>query len=323
VGTAYGDDVSFTTSGSSGPDVYVAGIGDNGGSNGIATVWKNGVPTFLTNGANDAEARHVFVSGADVYVVGRETIGAVVETRVWKNGSIYNFGGCANAEAVDIFVSGTDVYVAGIENCSGSPNAKLTVWKNGVATALTDGTFAAVPNSLAVSGTDVYVSGEENNVQKIWKNAVATNIPNSNNSPYGWENAVYASGTDAYVAYNSNVPNSVPKIWKNGVVTDLANGSVVALVHDVFVSGTNVYAVGSDPASGFGSPAIAVMWKNGVKQALTNGINEAVAESVFVFGTDVYIAGSEGGFGGGVKLWKNGTSVSLAGASYAYSVFVK
>ena len=325
VGTAYGSDISFTTTGSSTPDVYVAGIGDSGGSNDAATVWKNGVATFLTNGTNNAEARRVFVSGTDVYVVGFEEIGSGRESRVWKNGVLYNFGGCgSNAYAVDIFISGTDVYVAGVENCSGSPNAKLTVWKNGVAIAFTNGTTLAVPNSLSVSGADVYVSGEENNVQKIWKNGVATTIPNSTSSPYGWENAVCASGADAYVAYNSDVPASIPKIWKNGVVTDLANISGFSLVHDVFVSGSDVYVAGEDPAAGGPGLSVAVFWKNGVRTALTDGTNFADAQSIFVFGTDVYVAGYEGGFSGGVRLWKNGVLVSFAGAGgSANSVFVK
>jgi len=327
VGTAYGNDLSFTTTGSSTPDVYVAGMGDNGGANFAAVVWKNGVATFLTNGINQAEARRVFVSGTDVYVVGREYIGSVIESRVWKNGAIYNYGGCgSSAFAVDIFVSGTDVYVLGVENCTATPEVKLTVWKNGVANYITNGSTQVTPCSIFVSGTDVYVSGDEDNMQKMWKNGVATTLPNAPGTVPGWENDVHVSGTDVYVSYNANVVNNIPKLWKNGVITDLANGSVFSLVNDVYVSGTDVYAAGSDPALGGGSPGIAVIWKNGIRIPVTNGVNEASAESVFVLGTDVYVAGYEAVPGYEPKLWKNGISVSLAGSAnggYAFSVFVK
>ncbi|MFZ1264106.1 MAG: hypothetical protein WAT34_11420, partial [Chitinophagaceae bacterium] len=54
-----------------------------------------------------------------------------------------------------------------------------TVWKDSVATTLTDGTSNASGNSVFVSGSDVYVAGYEQNnsgseVAKIWKNGTAT-----------------------------------------------------------------------------------------------------------------------------------------------------
>jgi hypothetical protein len=331
IGTAYGNDLSFTTTGSSTPDVYVAGYTVNSSGNTVAMLWKNGIATALTNGVNDGEARKVFVSGTDVYVVGRESIGSVIESRVWKNGALYNFGACgSNAFAIDIFVSGTDVYVAGGENCSASPNYKLTVWKNGVATNITNGTTSTQAHSLFVSGTDVYVSGEEDGIQKVWKNGVATSIAPIAGAT-GWENSVHVSGTDVYVAFNSNDPNNVPKMWKNGVVTNLtvsAAAGSISLVHDLYVSGADVYAAGDDPFIPSGlTNAIAASWKNGAVTAITNGANPAGAESVFVLSTNVYVAGYETGIGFyEPRLWKNGVSVPLANATdggFAFSVFVK
>jgi len=51
-------------------------------------------------------------------------------------------------------------------------------WKNGVATALTDGTKIASANAITVVRNDVYVVGGERNgngisVAKCWKNGVA------------------------------------------------------------------------------------------------------------------------------------------------------
>ena len=55
-----------------------------------------------------------------------------------------------------------DVYIAGSEiGSAGLWNAKI--WKNGIATALTNSTYLADANSVYVSGTDVYVAGFEYN----------------------------------------------------------------------------------------------------------------------------------------------------------------
>ena len=73
-----------------------------------------------------------------------------------------------------------DLYVAGYEAKEGVSVAKT--WKNGVATALSDGTNQAFAIAIAVSGTDVYAAGEEvvgtSLVPKVWKNGAATGLQN-------------------------------------------------------------------------------------------------------------------------------------------------
>jgi hypothetical protein len=321
VGTAYGNDVTFITNNSSSPDVYVAGVDFSGVSgNGIATLWKNGVPTFLTDGTNDAEARGVFVSGTDVWVFGRETVGSTIVGHVWKNGLLYNVGGCGGGDNVrGMFISGTDVYVAGA--CTGDPAGQLSVWKNNVVVATLNGISNLGSNGLFVSGSDIYFVGTDGTNQVLWKNGVTTTIINYPVA-YGWDNSVFVSGSDTYVAFNGNDPNNISKLWKNGVVTNLPNISGFSLVHDVFVSGTDVYAAGADPTAGGPGISVAVYWKNGVRTALSNGVNYAHAESVFVLGTDVYVAGGDGVFGE-PTVWKNGVATTLPGFGYAFSVFVK
>jgi hypothetical protein len=71
----------------SGEDVYAAGIEfQDAGSRGLATVWKNGVATLLTDGTQDARAFSVAVSGADVYVAGRTNPPGKYVAVIWKNG---------------------------------------------------------------------------------------------------------------------------------------------------------------------------------------------------------------------------------------------
>ncbi|MDR0815762.1 MAG: hypothetical protein LBN37_08450, partial [Bacteroidales bacterium] len=158
------------------PSVYVAGSDGN-----VATVWKNGTATPLTDGTKDAEARSVYVSGTDVYTAGYE--GNVA--KVWINGTAQNLtDGTKDAVANSVYVSGTDVYAAGSEH---NNNYVATVWKNGtVLNNLTDGTKSAEANSVYVSGTDVYAAGYENNgnnyVAKVWKNG--TVLHNLTNGTY-------------------------------------------------------------------------------------------------------------------------------------------
>ena len=127
-GFSYGSSVYVTGSG-----VYVAGDAD--GEN-LATVWKNGVATFLRDSINYTNANSVFVLGSDVYVAGEETF--IGPNPIWNVTSI------------------------------------AKVWKNGVETSLTDGTYNARASSVFVSGSDVYVAGTDGRVAILWKNGVAT-----------------------------------------------------------------------------------------------------------------------------------------------------
>ena len=81
-------------------------------------------------------------------------------------------------------MSGTDVYVAGYENVTTEVGPGQFVvagvakyWRNGVATALTDGTNDAAATSIAIFGSDIYIGGWETSggvsVAKVWKNGTA------------------------------------------------------------------------------------------------------------------------------------------------------
>ena len=98
--------------------------------------------------------------------------------------------------------------------------AVAKIWKNGVATTLTDGTKDADIRSVYISGTDIYAAGYERNagnkrVGKIWKNGVATALTTSTfgNAEIA---SVFVSGADVYAeGFEPDInTNDIAKVWK-------------------------------------------------------------------------------------------------------------
>jgi hypothetical protein len=294
-------------------DVYAVGTVYNWNNSSIPTIWKNGVPSSLTSGVTLAGAWSIFVSGPDVYAAGYENDGNTNRARIWKNGAgayLPGVGYNATSRANAIYVSGTDVYAIGEVSTLNFLSAAI-LWKNGVATLLSDTSGYSMARSVFVSGTDVYVAGDMNNVATLWKNGVPLQLNSSGTT--GGAQWVTVSGTDVYVAgYEIPTPGDIPKlkIWKNGVGTFLTNGTYHAYVNSVYVSGTDVYAGGTVEING---KTVATIWKNGAATYLTNiTSNMASVFSVYVSGTDVYAAGLE--YEGAKcvgRLWKNGVSIPL------------
>lgn len=223
----------------SGSDVYITGW-ENTATRPIAKLWKNGVAINLTNGDRNAEARSVYVSGSDVYVAGAEEDGnGKMVAKLWKNGvpTIVSTSGVFTAIANSVFVSGSDVYVAVVEAVSSTFLVRL--WKNGIATNITDGTNDAYAASVFVSGNDVYLAGGEDSanakrVAKIWKNGVATNLTNGTN--YAEANSVFVSGNDVYVVgTEAKSFRQAARLWKNGIASYLGDGVEKEYAGCVFV----------------------------------------------------------------------------------------
>ena len=186
-----------------------------------------------------------------------------------------------------------DVYVAGWQLNNAGVEVAM-VWKNGVATSLTDGSSAAIANSVAVSGADVYVSGTEfngsngNGVAMLWKNGVATALTNGTlNAGTG---QVAVSGTDIYVAggwsgydAQSNYID-VQGYWKDGIFVPLltatnqgqngagAIGLIIVQGADVYVAGIEYKTTTTGPGTAVFMP-VAMYWKDGTPVTLSDGFN--------------------------------------------------
>ncbi|MDE3244725.1 MAG: putative Ig domain-containing protein, partial [Acidobacteriota bacterium] len=127
--------------------------------------------------------------------------------------------------------------------------------------------------------------------------------------------SVRAPILDVYVAgRESNGTNNIAKIWKNGVATALTNGTAVAEVYGIAISGSDAYAVGYEYAGPIG---VAKVWKNGSPTSLSNGTNFALAESLVVSGTDVHAVGYEHiGTTYVATYWKNGVATSITDGTH-------
>jgi hypothetical protein len=233
-----------------------------------------------------------------------------------------------------------DVYLAGFE---AGTSEVATYWKNGVKVALTDGTYGAYADGIAVSGNDVHVVGNEesangHDIAMYWKNGVPTQL--TDGTKQGYATGIALSGSDVYISGSENSfdPSgnlySVAEYWKNGVPVVVSGSSSGASALAILVSGTDVYVAGwenkttqTGPSSYVIEP-VAKYWKNGVAVALTDGSTLAEAFSIFVLGNDVYVSGincltTTAGCER-AALWKNGklTQLETTDPSTASSVFV-
>lgn len=229
------------------------------------------------------------------------------------NGTAYG------TERVFTTLSSGNVYVVGYESNGTKDVAKF--WKNGVATALSDGLHNAKANSIYVSNGDVYVTGyntEEYISGRVWKNTAVSS--KSSFTP----KSIFVSGSDVYFAADYPVgSNYVSSYYKNSSYTVLSNSSNLSAADGLFVSGNDVYVAGNVNA---GNYRIAKVWKNGVATNLSDGTSNVLAYAVYVSGQDVYVVGEEMLPGVSIaKLWKNGVATNLTNGSNdarANSVFV-
>ncbi|HRN78661.1 MAG TPA: hypothetical protein PLU07_09670 [Ferruginibacter sp.] len=330
VGTAYGDEKTFTTAATPlSPNVYVA-VQRQGNPN-RALYWNNTNTVNLSDGSRHAFAKSVFVNATGVYIAGEEhNASGVYVAKYWKDGQIVNLSnGTKHAFASGIVVSGSNVYVSGSQETTGQRQAKY--WVNSTEHNLTDGAKYAVANSVFVSGNDVYVAGNMNEPMekaRYWKNGSEVLMSQTPSTVRSVANSICINGSDVYVAgyQQFDVANGgkyIATIWKNGTPTLLGSSTNNSYATGVTVKNNNVYVAAYENVSGVN---VARVWKNNaILTTLSNGSIDEHTSSIFVTNQeDVYVAGYSGNVNSGIqaKYWKNGVSHSNNIGTYAWGIFV-
>jgi len=162
----------------------------------VAMLWKNGVPTALSDPLGVGITQSIFLSGGDIYIAGNSCPAAQPpppppgcnQATFWKNGTPTVLTDQTPTGATSVAVSGADVYVVGNQDL-GQGAAIADFWKDGSLTLLTSGGPTAA-NAVVVSGSDVYVAGA-NIVGGIemagyWKNGAFTPVTNGTHNASGF-----------------------------------------------------------------------------------------------------------------------------------------
>ena len=218
-----------------------------------------------------------------------------------------------------------NIYVAGTEYDGGQNKDKAVIkyWKNGMATALTDGAHNAYATSMTINGKDMYILGYENttgynNVIKYWKNGLPVTLTDGTKDAYPV--SIKIVGNDVYVTgyeySNYGWPTTV-KYWKNGMEVKLSNGLEEAYPSSIAINGPDVYVVGYAYDDYYNISA--KLWKNGKEAPLSQSGVYSYASDVAIIGGEVYISGTEQTSSGSIPVyWKNGVKYNIP-TSYKYT----
>ncbi len=297
-------------------DVYVAGAVSSKSSPTsflVASYWKNGIISKLTDSTGNADAYAIAIDNGDVYVAGYTTAktGTNTVATYWKNGKeIHLTNSSTNASASAILIYNGIVYVTGSVYNSNGINV-ATIWKNGVATQLSDGTQNAYVAAITISNGDVYLAGADGNSGKIWKNGVATTI-NYPGSAVVSLSSITVNASNVYVA--GYVKGGGAAYWKNTTATLLTN-TYNSYASGIAVNDNGVYVSGNIDNVGQNEPSIWI--DNSPEQWQTNFSSTNFAAGMAVDGDDVYLAGSLGSYAG---YWRNGVAVQLSNDGSANAI---
>jgi len=241
------------------PNTYVAGYYHAASGHTVAAYWVNNTMTRLvTDSSVNSQARALFVSGRDVYVVGFvNSPSGVAKAACWKNGVQLLLDNGTASDAFGVTLVGTDIYVAGYHNYGRSTVPHAVYWKNGVATYLNTTTSTSEASAITANGTDVYISGfitpSSNYYTRaaIWKNGIAAILGDTTTRT--WPTGICVSSNIIYMAGNyggMSGPDPFAVTWTNGIMSYLpVYPDALAYTNHIVVNGRARYIVGYEFAT--------------------------------------------------------------------------
>jgi len=309
---------TLSHSGTSGPDVYVAGYYYAKNGKTVAVYWKNGLLHKLSDSTLNAAGEAIALHDTDVYVSGTQTEANGSLTAVyWINGHkviLDHNAGAAAGEGIVVTECGCDVYVVGtVIEGTGS---RAVYWKNGVQHRLPGGSKNMEGNGITLHGKDVYVAGlgvpfDNTTSYAFYYKNDSLHVLTDSTTISGQGQAIIVKGNDVYVAGASWVGGDhIATVWKNGVATLVGNTSnnLGSIVTGLAVKGNDTYTsvvLGTD----------ASFWLNNTKTDLTPSPLFGNDTAIVLSGNDVYISGWNASFNGNENpaacYWKNGVAAPL------------
>ena len=199
-------------------NVYISGNEYSGSLNSsLATFWKNGQATHLTDQVSEANA--IYIHNNDIYVTGFKVIDNKKTAVVWKNGIetvLYVEDNDLESIGTDIYVDNGNVYVTGC--LRNSVKSAAVIWKNKMITTLSDENNYSETRALFVHNSDVYIVGcdidthDYDFVGKIWKNGTLVKEINNGNPECITvkNNKIYIGGS----GLDDRGMNQEGKIWE-------------------------------------------------------------------------------------------------------------
>lgn len=305
-----------------------------------ATIWRDGKRFPLSDGSADAFCNAVCTAGSDVYVVGCEAIGDLVDDGYYEpyrqNVAVlwhFKTGDEANAvrtslssgeyatSPIAVAASNGNVYAAGFE--SPAVDRRAVWWKNGQMEYLSDGSTDARAYCILADGDDVYVGGylqpadnKRGGIARIWKNGTPQDL--TDGATLAKVNALCMDNGVLYAAGAEKTTDGRWKgvLWRDGQPTYFTDevGTEVTGLHvvngDYIIEGNM-----TDPSGNI----LACIWTNDGVQVVSEGLSLCQGVGLAVAGRDLYVAGNEAaGFDyttfeeiNRAYVWKNGEAQSL------------
>lgn len=242
----------------------------------------NPAPTFAWERSNDKGSTWTPVNG--VTAATYAFTAAIADDGAQFRAKAANTQGSTTSAIATLAVDYTNMLMVGgiYQPIAGTTVLTLGYWKNGTWTALPvlEAEQNNLPQTLRVFGTDVYVTG--------------------------WNRVTMPGDSPHYGSWRSGY-------WKNDVWVALPalDPAKSAVVSDVLVAGTDLYATGYCKDSADNPQP--TYWKNGVRTALSK--EAASAGRMAMMGSDLYIMGGTG-------YWKNGTWVGFPTGTRCNDVLV-
>ena len=305
-----------------------------------ATIWRDGKRFPLSDGSADAFCNAVCTAGSDVYVVGCEAIGDLVDDGYYEpyrqNVAVlwhFKTGDEANAvrtslssgeyatSPIAVAASNGNVYAAGFE--SPAVDRRAVWWKNGQMEYLSDGSTDARAYCILADGDDVYVGGylqpadnKRGGIARIWKNGTPQDL--TDGATLAKVNALCMDNGVLYAAGAEKTTDGRWKgvLWRDGQPTYFTDevGTEVTGLH--VVDGRYIIEGNMTDPSG---DILACIWTNDGVQVVSEGLSLCQGVGLAVAGRDLYVAGNEAaGFDyttfeeiNRAYVWKNGEAQSL------------